>query len=147
MRLTIIKAPVGEPLDLASLAGLASAEGHAFVARTQTEWDSKANRFDAPGEGLFLALAATEIVGQCGLNVDPYIDDPSVGRLRHLYIAPAHRRRGIGRELVEACLGLARNRFDRVRLRTQNEAAAQFYEAIGFSRTDEPDATHTIQAI
>ena len=144
MNVSIIRVGDGDNLDVAELSRLASAEGHAFVARARAEWDSGVNRFDAPGEGLFVALTASDVVGLCGLNADPFVEDPMIGRLRHLYVAPLWRRRGIGRSLVDTCLDLATGHFERVRLRTFDEGAARFYEAIGFRRIEEPDATHAI---
>jgi len=40
------------------------------------------------------------------------------------------------------CLGLARARFDRVRVRTFEAEAARLYEALGFERVEESDTTH-----
>ena len=78
----------------------------------------------------------------CGLNVDPYLDDPTVGRIRHLYVLPSFRRSGVGTEVVTACLDLATRNFARVRLRTFDPSAAAFYTAMGFVEVDEPQATH-----
>lgn len=128
--------------DLGHLMRGAKREGHHFVVRTHVEWATGANRFDRPGEGFFLARVAGQIMGMCGLNLDPFVSDPSVGRLRHLYVAAPHRRRGIGRRLVEACLALAAERYDRVRLRTFDPDAARFYETLGFEPLLDPTATH-----
>ena len=91
MNVSIIRVGDGGNLDVAELSRLASAEGHAFVARARAEWDSGVNRFDAQGEGLFMALMASAVVGLCGLNADPFVEGPMVGRLRHLYVAPSWR--------------------------------------------------------
>ena len=42
--------------------------------------------------GAAMVLSEGRLVGVCGLNVDPYLDDPSVGRVRHLYVLVAARR-------------------------------------------------------
>ena len=76
--------------DISQLEELASDEGHSFVTRTRIEWESGANCFDLPGESLFVAIAEGLIVGICGMNKDPYLCDPLVGRLRHLYVHPSH---------------------------------------------------------
>ena len=57
-----------------------------------------------------------------------------MGRVRRLYVATDHRRQGIGRRLVDAVIEQARSHFERLRLRTPDEPAARFYEALGFRR-------------
>jgi GNAT superfamily N-acetyltransferase len=132
------------PTDVRRLLVLSTAEGFDFVERLVADWDDSSNRFDRPGEVLVECRSAGFLVGIGGLNIDPYIDDPSVGRLRHVYVDPAQRGRGIGREIVDRLIALARGRFDRVRLRVGTPHGGAFYMALGFSVTDEPDATHTI---
>ena len=61
-------------------------EGLRFVRRLADEWASGANRFDRPGEMLFVAWGEGQVVGVAGLNVDPYTDGSGVGRVRHLYV-------------------------------------------------------------
>jgi ribosomal protein S18 acetylase RimI-like enzyme len=68
-----------------------------------------------------------------------------VGRVRHLYVAGSHRRRGIGCRLVAEVVRAARGSFDLLRLRTNDEAAARFYAALGFVPSDAPDCTHLMQ--
>jgi GNAT superfamily N-acetyltransferase len=36
----------------------------------------------------------------CGLNADPFSQQPRAGRIRHLYIGERHRRQGIGHQLL-----------------------------------------------
>ena len=132
------------PPRLSSLLGESLTDGARIVQRTLDDWSSGVNRFDRRGEGFFLALSPDGVVGACGLNRDPYSADPRLGRLRHLYVATAWRRLGIGGRLVAACLELAAGDFDRVRLRTFEDAASEFYLSLGFVPTGETDATHTI---
>jgi GNAT superfamily N-acetyltransferase len=119
--------------------------GYRFVRRLADEWASGANRFDRPGEALFAAWIDGRLIGACGLNIDPYTPAPGVGRLRHLYVLTDYRRSGVGQRLVEQVLGAARGRFDRLRLSTQNPAAAQLYERLGFERRDADDHTHLLE--
>ena len=133
------------PVD--ALAAAASAEGHRFVERTLTEWAAGENLFDRTGEGLFLASSDGEVIGMAGVNVDPYVTDPSVGRLRHLSALPTHRRRGVASALVDRCLDLARGSFTVLRLRTYDPKAAAFYAALGFGVTAESDATHAMPLV
>ena len=75
---------------------IAESESHGlrFVRRLVDEWTSGTNRFDRPGESLFVARIAGEAVGVCGLNADPYAAAPGIARVRHLYVLSAHRRCG-----------------------------------------------------
>lgn len=134
------------PADcLGALIAESEAGGLRLVRRLIDEWTSGANRFDRPGEALFVARIAGEIVGVCGLNLDPYAAAPTIGRVRHLYVLLAHRRRGIGRRLMGEVVAAARGRFDRLHLRTRNPAAASLYERLGFRRRDDvPDCTHVL---
>jgi len=118
------------------------AAGSRIVRRLVDDWADGTNRFDRPGETLFGASVGGRLVGVCGLNVDPYAGDALVGRVRHLYVLTAFRGRGVGRQLVARVIESARDRFGTLRLRTNNEAAARLYAAIGF-RADGGDSTAT----
>jgi ribosomal protein S18 acetylase RimI-like enzyme len=145
-------APPGELLrDLrpeAVLPHVADREraGLAIVRRLVDDWQSGANRFDRSGEALFGAWVADRLVGVCGLNVDPYAGDDRVGRVRHLYVLTEVRRHRAGRRLVERVIEAARGRFDVLRLRTSNPAAAALYERAGFRRcAAAAESTHRLE--
>lgn len=121
-----------------------SREGCRFIERLCQEWISGANRFNAPGEALFVAAADGRVVGVCGLNCDPYTHNPRIGRVRRLYVSPAHRCKGLGRALLEAVVAQARQHFSLLRVRT--EAAGEFYTARGFRRiASEAETTHVLE--
>ena len=145
MDVTVVPLRAQLPAGLPDLIAESEAEGHHFLRRLAEEWASGANRFDRPGEALFAAVVAGRAVGVCGLNADPYLPAPGVGRVRHLYVAPAHRRRGVGRRLLAAVVAAAGGAFHTLRLRTESEEAAEFYEGAGFCRrTEEPACTHVM---
>jgi GNAT superfamily N-acetyltransferase len=134
------------PEPLAVLIADSERAGQRFVRRLADEWASGGNRFDRPGEMLFAAWRERQLVGVCGLNVDPYAGVPRVGRVRHLYVLSTCRRLGIGRQLVERIIETARGQFDRLRLRTFNPDAARLYERLGFRRRDDvADCTHVME--
>ena len=121
-------------------------EGLRLVRRLVDEWTAGTNCFDRPGEVLVAARIGERVVGVCGLNIDPYAAAPGVGRVRHLYVLPAERSLGVGRQLVGEVLDAARGRFSCVRLRTANPAAAKLYESLGFRPdTGEPDCSHVLE--
>jgi GNAT superfamily N-acetyltransferase len=130
--------------DLAALVEDSERHGVRFVRRLAEEWASGANRFDRPGEALFMAWIEREAVGIGGLNIDPYAIAPGVGRVRHVYVLSARRRAGVGERLMHAILDAARGRFEIARLRTSNPAAARLYERLGFQPVDAADCSHTL---
>ena len=138
MRAVIQRVSEAPTEPLAALAVESERQGFGFVRRLIQEWSSGTNRFDRPGEVLFMATApGGEAVGVCGLNVDPYADDPSTGRVRHLYVMVAHRRSGIGEQLLADVVEAAKGRFARLHLLVTNPHAARLYERMGFRRADE----------
>ena len=127
---------------LALLQGEARREGFDFLDRLEGHWLSGENRFNRDGEKLLAVHDNTKLVAIGGLNHAPYAGKEGIGRLRHFYVAPAYRRKGIGAALVAALLDGAAEHFHSIRLRTTTERGARFYESLGFNRTREEDATH-----
>lgn len=127
------------------LARDASAEGFRMVRRLLDAWERGDNRFDAPGECLLGVVDQGGVVGVGGLNVDPHTADARTGRVRHLYVRPAWRRRGVGRTLLHDLLARARQPFDGVRLRTTTTAGAAFFESMGFVPVADAEATHALR--
>jgi GNAT superfamily N-acetyltransferase len=133
------------PADFADLVTLSLREDFGAMQRMRENWDSGANRFDRPGEVVYEARVGPRLVGVCGLNRDPYTTSPGIGRVRHLYVDPEFRRRGVGRSLVSTIVECARPHFSRVRLRTLRDDAARFYLALGFRSVEgEPEVTHDL---
>ena len=130
------------PADIEVLLDAAESEGHGLVSRLVTEWRDGSNRFDRPGEVLAEIRCEEALCGVGGLNVDPYVDDPTLGRIRHVYVHPAWRRQGVGGILVGFLMTHAHGCFHRVRLRSLKLPGPSFYASLGFSSTDEPNATH-----
>lgn len=98
-------------------------------------------RFDAEDSDVIVALKNQEIVGFASLE---YIKRPesayclarSVYRVEEFGVDENHRRKGIGKKLIEWIGEDARQKgFDRVDLDMWqfNESALKFYESIGFS--------------
>jgi GNAT superfamily N-acetyltransferase len=122
----------------------AQAEGYDFIETLVDDWASTANRFDAPGEGLFGLFDEGVLVAVGGVNSDPFARDAQIGRIRRVYVRPAWRNKGVGRALVSALVEEARKSFARVRLRAENADAARLYERLGFVPIENPDATHIL---
>ena len=124
------------------LAQRAESEGFKFVARFADECANGSVQLDAPGEYFYGVFEEGDLVGLGGVTPDPYIDDASVGRLRHVFVRPEFRARGLGRMLVAPLEARARNRYARLRLRTDTVAAAHFYERLGYQAISSDSATH-----
>lgn len=142
----VIERLVGEPADcLQALVTESGRQGFRSVRRLVEEWRTGANRFDRPGEVLFAARSGDDVIGVCGLNVDPYAEDPRVGRVRHLYVLALHRRAGVGEQLVADIIETARSHFHRLHLSTTSGPAARLYEGLGFRPA--PGACHHSHAL
>lgn len=135
---------------LAPLVHDSELDGCRHVRRLADEWESGSNRFDRAGERFFVARTSERIVGVCGLNVDPFIQEAviqeAVGRVRRLYVLRAYRGQGIGRRLVQAVIAAGSGHFDVLRVRTGNPQTDTFYEKLGFQPVaDVADCTHTLK--
>lgn len=103
------------------------------AALPDDEWQRRAEE-----RVTFLAWVDGEPAGMVGAHVPPDVDDAV--ELVAMWSAPEHRRRGVGRALVEAVVGWARSTgAGRVVLWVMrgNDAARVFYESVGFRLTDE----------
>lgn len=120
-------------------------EGYRFLETLVEEWVSGENRFDGVGETLRGHLDEDALVAVGGLNCDPFLGDPSVGRIRRLYVRPAWRNKGIGGALLDSLLSVARQNFCCVRLRAESPRAARLYERKGFVRSPSTSATHILR--
>jgi GNAT superfamily N-acetyltransferase len=136
--------PLIDPAILAELAADAEADGWRMVSRLIAEWSDGSNRFAAPGERAYVAISENgRPVAVGGLNIDPFASDPTVGRIRRLYVARTQRRRGVASALMKTLSTDAADYFQMLHLRTHNPEASAFYESIGFTRVvGDPNCTH-----
>lgn len=131
--------------QIAELAARASAEGFIFMQTLLDRWADRSNRFDQPGEVYLGVRVDDRLIAAGGLNRDPFASDPGTGRVRHVYVLPEARRNGAGRDLLDAIVTAAADHFSVLRLRTRTTEGAAFYESLGFSRCDDPAATHILE--
>jgi ribosomal protein S18 acetylase RimI-like enzyme len=141
----IVRAHALDPAELLPLVEESVAAGDRFMRRLHDGYASGANRYEKPGEAFFVAREDGALIGTCGLNQDPYLGDPAIGRVRHVYVLARARRQGLARRLLAAALAEAARggQFRWLTLRTENPAAAALYRAHGFSEAPRfPDASH-----
>jgi GNAT superfamily N-acetyltransferase len=128
---------------LNDLALDAQADGRRIVSRLMQEWTDGTNRFDQPGERLYVAIHLGQLRGVCGLNQDPFAGNPKIGRVRRLYVASGSRRRGVGSAILRRLIDDARADFLALHLRTHDRAACAFYESMRFKPVaGDPNCTH-----
>ena len=105
--------------------------------RPSSYWEDLTRSVTEPDRHvMFLACDGDAPVGSIyGLHDRQYRD---VARIGGTWVAPSHRRRGVGRELLEAVVSWAREHgFSRLALwaPTANAAALAFYRQAGFKNT------------
>ena len=132
MNYKILKISAKNIPDLTQLATEAAEEGYKLVGRTMREFLNGDNDFAGKGEILYGVYARERCLGICGLNIDPYTDEPDIGRLRHLYVSQQFRNRGIATALVNKVIDRAKKHFFVLRLKSTQDAKG-FYKKMGFS--------------
>ncbi len=127
---------------LAALAAAVSAEPEGWLASTGA-WRSAAEerRYlralrGYPHAAVFVAETAEGVVGRLSVARDPHPASAHVADLG-LMVAASHRRRGIGRALLEQAVQWARRAGVRkleLHVFPHNDAAIALYESFGFRR-------------
>jgi ribosomal protein S18 acetylase RimI-like enzyme len=103
---------------------------------TDADWIARAAQW---GGGRSTTYVALDEGGACGI-ASGMLDqsDASRAHLLSMWVAPAHRRLGVGRMLVEAVLAWALTnqvRTMQLLVTSNNEGALKFYQRLGFTLT------------
>ncbi len=126
------------------------------MQRLWNEYEAGVLRFDGEGEALLgiydesdspLPDQTDRLPGRMlaigGIRPDPYLDDPRIGRIQHVYVLNAYRGQGIGRRLLHALIEPAKAHYHTLTLRTMTPDAIAFYNTLGFENTPRyENATH-----
>ena len=102
----------------------------------EAELNGLPGAYGAPGGALLLAMVDGEIAGCCAMHALDSVDYPNAAEMKRLYVRKAFRRFGLGRQLAEAVLDLARVAgYHCVLLDTLDdmESARALYGDLGFS--------------
>lgn len=132
------------PEALAAVRAAAHAEGYRHIERLYADWASGTERFDKPGEALFMAVLEGDAAGVGGITREPTDPTGDVLRARRLYVAPPHRGAGIARAIVGALVQEGFANAGRVTVHAGPEADA-FWDAMGFARIDHPQLSHELR--
>ncbi len=134
-----------EPADAVSLVELAEAvggeEGRWILATDTWRSVSEERRYlktvlRHPDATVIVALDGEQVVGRLSLSRDPHPASHHVADLG-LMVAESHRRRGIGKRLLEEAVTWARGvgiRKLELHVFPWNESALRLYESFGFER-------------
>jgi ribosomal protein S18 acetylase RimI-like enzyme len=102
----------------------------------ERELETLPGEYAAPRGYLFLALVDGRVAGCCALRPLDSADYPNACEMKRLYVRPAFRGIGLGRQLAEACMDSARMAgYGHVLLDTLDsmEAARTLYQELGFT--------------
>lgn len=101
----------------------------------ESELANLPGEYASPRGALLLAMINGEVAGSCALRALDAADYPNACEMKRLYVRPAFRSLGLGRDLAERILDLARQAGYRcVLLDTldEMEAARALYQDLGF---------------
>lgn len=146
MSLQLVRIAEALPEGFEALRLEADTEGHRHMSRLAREWADGVQRFDGEGEALLAAYVDGDLAGFGGLTLEPASAPEPALRMRRLYVARAHRRRGVARALTSALLqeGLARARL--ITVHAGGGEAAAFWEAMGFEGATGEAWSHALRA-
>ena len=91
--------------------------------------------YPAPLGGIFLARDGDVVGGCCAIRPLPDVDYSNACEMKRLYVEPAFRRLGLGRDLAEAVIEFARDTgYQHLLLDTldEMETARSLYHDLGF---------------
>jgi ribosomal protein S18 acetylase RimI-like enzyme len=119
-------------------------EGHLLGKKLMDEWKT-GNTFSKKGEKFWAFVIEGEPIAMGGINVDPFIDDEGVGRVRHIYVANKYRRQGLAKEMLHLIIDRAKEYFKTLRLSTRNSIAGEMYKSFGFEFVGEINGKPTYE--
>lgn len=104
----------------------------------EAEVQDPLKKYVHPGGCILLACINEEPAGCIALMPLPQAEGVKACEMKRLYVRPAHRKSGLGRELVDRLLDFAKERgFQKMKLDTLQrlQPAIKLYERYGFTHT------------
>jgi ribosomal protein S18 acetylase RimI-like enzyme len=151
-RLTPSDADPYMTLRLQALRDHATAFGSSYEEECDTPIDAVA-RLLATGSGrdMFGAFVEGQLVGMIGVGRESGRKERHKVSLRSMYVAPAHRGKGIGRRLVGEALSFAASipalHHVSLAVTAGNVEATALYESMGFERTGVAPASLLVDGV
>jgi len=130
--------------SLKNLADEAKNEGYNYVRKTMDEWLQGINQFSKQSEVLWGVFDSEKCIAIGGLNIDPFADEPAIGRVRRIYVSKKYRQKGIATYLLKKIIEQSKPFFSTLRLSTNNQNAAELYESMGFIKAEGVKQTHIL---
>jgi len=138
-RVTPDHAMILKSVRLRALADAPHAFGSTYAKESElsdAEWVKRAAQWSGGSSVLFLAFEGDEVCGIAGSYLDP--QDATRAQLISMWTAPACRRKGIGRRLVNKVITWARRRGAQTLqlwVTSHNHSAILFYQQLKFKKT------------
>jgi len=108
----------------------------AFGSTYEFEKDQPLTRYTGwlTNSAVFGACQNSHLIGTASFTQQSGLKDSHKGLLRAMYVRPAARRSGAGRQLVQAIIELARQKVEQVQLAvvSDNQPAIRLYQSLGF---------------
>jgi len=145
--MTMIEIKNVDSYDWVELMACCQNEGFGMVSRLLADFEQGANRFDEPGEALFVHLRGNRVIAVAGLNRERDVSLGRAGRVRRLYVSPKDRGRGLGRKLISQIVLAAQPSFDLLTVNVGQTDARGFYEQMGFTQMAGKGVTHVMRLI
>lgn len=126
-------------IRLRALQDTPSAFGSTYAresALSDADWLRRASQWNGQRSAAHLAWDGDNPYGIVAGFFD--VDPPGAAHLASMWVAPTHRRAGVGRLLVNAVIDWARSEGAttlRLMVTSNNDIAMRFYERLGFRRT------------
>ncbi|MDB5173122.1 MAG: hypothetical protein JWN51_1895 [Phycisphaerales bacterium] len=138
-RITPGNALVYKTIRLTALRDSPSAFGGTYARESElsdADWIQRAADWGGERSMGYLAMDSGAGCGIAAAFLDEH--DPLTAHLRSMWVAPTHRRAGVGRSLIDAIDAWARGRGARalrLMVTSSNHSAIEFYKRNGFSMT------------
>lgn len=108
----------------------------AFGSTYDFEKDQPLERYTGwlTNASVFGAFQNSELIGTASFTQLSGLKDSHKGLLRAMYVRPAARRAGAGRQLVQAIIDMARHKVEQLQLAvvSTNQPALRLYQSLGF---------------
>jgi len=131
------------PAGLDLLRCEADDEGIRIVSTVIDRWIDGTQLYDRPGEKLLVGRVGERIVAVGGLALCPNV--AGALRVRRFYVSPTARRRDVAHDLARQLISTSAEYTSVVTCNARaSDAAAPFWESLGFLPVDADGITHRL---